>query len=92
MPSNTVPAVLKRFLNNPHREQFMEDNNLTLAQAAVVFFRRHTNSKLWYSGSLWIRYGSERYGWWEIPVDMERVLTIRPATLIKYQEILNSLV
>jgi hypothetical protein len=90
MPSNTVENVLKRFMKNPHREQFMKENNLTLAQAAVVFFRRHTNSKMWYAGNNWLEHNMKR--WWEIPVSHVELPRIKAETLAKYQAIVNDLI
>lgn len=91
MPSNTVRAVIQRFLNNKHRKEFMEANPwMSLQVACVVFYRRHTSNKLAYRQyDNYVEYfQQERLRWWQIPVSKERCDHIRPATLEKYDRIL----
>ena len=48
--SNTVEAVVARFLGNKHRDEFMLANPwLDLTTATIVYFRRHTSHKTWYA-------------------------------------------
>lgn len=91
--SNTVESVVARFLKNKHMQQFIVDNNLTIEQAAVVYFRRSTAYKRSYAPylpvtsikELWEHNGTP---WWGIPVDPNKVAKIRSTTLAKYRIII----
>lgn len=104
MPSNTVPAVVQRFLNSNHRKEFMEANPwMSLQVAAVVFYRRHTSYKLAYAtwrdidslenpSDYWATlYDQSQSKWWKIPVSQLQCTSIRPETLEKYGQIIDKL-
>jgi hypothetical protein len=107
MSNNTVEAVVARFLNNKHRDEFMLANPwLDLTTATIVYFRRHTSHKTWYATykdidhkrgiAEWDRYfkawqKTDLLHWWQIPVSKAQVAKIKPETHFKYAALIAEL-
>lgn len=98
--NNTVPEIVARYIRNIHREEFEIKNfGIPVEVLAVVYFRRATSGKWWYSpnGKMdltgdrprWVPCAPDNAHWYEIPVCHERIKKISENTREKYRELIN---